>query len=349
MAKSPSAQPFEFAGHTVEPGTSATIDVPVSRLSTATEISMRVRVIHGRKPGPVIFISGSVHGDEIIGVEICRRVINAVSAKRLAGTLLCVPIVNAYGFVQHQRYLPDRRDLNRCFPGSPKGSLAAQLAHHFTEQIIARSTIGIDLHTAGLHRENLPQIRISEGRAKAAELAEVFAAPAIIVSNLREGSLRQTAADHDCDVLLLEAGEALRFDELSMRVGVQGILRVMAHLGMNVRLPRKVGATPIRSHRTSWLRAPAGGIFRATKTNGAAVEKGETVGFLADPFGDMDEAVEAHISGVIIGRSNLPVVNQGDALMHIAEVDRHATAEDRLNEIEDAAFADGLFDEDEIV
>ncbi len=310
---------------------------------------MRVRVIHGSKPGPVMFVSGSVHGDEIIGVEICRRLINAVSAKRLAGTLLCIPIVNAYGFVQHQRYLPDRRDLNRCFPGSAKGSLAAQLAYHFTEQIIARCSIGIDLHSAGLHRENLPQIRISKDRPKAAELADVFGAPAIIVSSLREGSLRQAAADHDCDVLLMEAGEALRFDELSMRVGVQGILRVMAHLGMNVKLPRKAGAKPIRSHRTSWLRAPAGGIFRATKTNGAVVEKGEAVGFLADPFGDMDEPVEAHISGVIIGRTNLPVVNQGDALIHIAEVERAATAEDRLSDIEDAAFADGLFDEDEIV
>lgn len=310
---------------------------------------MRVRVIHGKKPGPVIFVSGSVHGDEIIGVEICRRLINAVSPKRLAGTLLCVPIVNAYGFVQHQRYLPDRRDLNRCFPGSEKGSLAAQLAFHFTQQIIARSSIGIDLHSAGLHRENLPQIRISKDKPRAAELAEVFGAPAIIVSSLREGSLRQTAADHDCDVLLLEAGEALRFNELSMRIGVQGILRVMAHLGMSVRLPRKPGATSIRSHRTQWLRSPEGGIFRATKANGAFVEEGETVGYIADPFGDMDEPVEAPIAGVVIGRSNLPVVNQGDALMHIAEVEKPASAEDRLNDIEDAAFADGLFDEDEIV
>lgn len=349
MANNANQAPFELAGHHVSPGTSETIDIPVSRLSTHTEISMRVRVVHGKRPGPVIFVSGSVHGDEIIGVEIARRLLNAVSVKRLAGTLLCVPIVNAYGFVAHQRYLPDRRDLNRCFPGSANGSLAAQLAHHFTQEIIARCSIGIDIHSAGLHRENLPQIRISDSRPVAAELAQIFGAPAVIVSKLREGSLRQTAANHDCDVLLLEAGEALRFDELGIRVGVQGILRIMGHLGMGVKLPRKPGAKSIQSRRTMWLRAPEGGIFRATKASGAFVDKDESVGYLADPFGDMDLPVLSPIAGVIIGRSNLPVVNQGDALVHVAEVERPGTASDRLNDIEEAAFADGLFDEDEIV
>ena len=340
---------FELAGHRIKPGTVETVDIPVSRLSTNTEIAMRVRVVHGAKPGPVIFVSGSVHGDEIIGVEICRRLLGTISAKRLAGTLLCIPIVNAYGFVQHQRYLPDRRDLNRSFPGSANGSLAAQLAHRFTQEIIARCEVGIDLHSAGLHRENLPQIRVSAERPRAVELAEAFAAPAIIGSPWREGSLRQTAAEHGCDVLLLEAGEALRFNELSMRVGVQGILRVMAQLGMGVRQPRKAGAKPIRSRRTIWLRAPEGGIFRTVKPSGAFVQKDETLGYLADPFGDKDMQVTSPIAGVIIGRSNLPVVNQGDALMHIAEVERPKTAEGRLSDIEEAVFADRLFDEDEIV
>ncbi len=340
---------FELAGHSIAPGTSETIDIPVSRLSTDTEVSLRVRVIHGKKPGPVMFVSGSVHGDEIIGVEVVRRLLKSVSPKRLAGTLLCIPIVNAYGFVAHQRYLPDRRDLNRCFPGNATGSLASQLAHCFTTEVIARSDIGIDIHTAALHRENLPQVRISDNRPLAAELAPIFGAPAIIVSKLREGSLRQAAAAHDCDVLLVEAGEALRFDELSIRVAVQGILRVMAHLDMGVKLPRKAGAKSVRSRRSMWVRAPEGGLFRATKASGALVDAGEAVGYLADPFGDKDIAVASPIRGIIIGRSNLPVVNQGDALVHVAEVEASGTAEDRLGEIQDAAFADGMFDEDEII
>ncbi len=349
MPNAPSAPPFEIAGHVVQPGTSQTIDIPVSRLSTHTEINLTVRVIHGKKPGPVLFVSGGVHGDEIIGVEIVRRMLRSVSPKRIAGTLLCIPIVNAYGFIARDRYLPDRRDLNRCFPGNPNGSLASQLAHHFTEHIIKRSDFGIDLHSAGLNRTNLAQIRISEGRPMAELLAQLFGAPAILVSPLRDGSLRQTAANHDCDILLLEAGEALRFDELGIRVGVRGILRVMAELQMNVPTQKDPAAPSIRSKRSMWLRSPKGGIFRAAKKAGAFAITDEIVGIISDPFGDDDIHVRTPIPGLIIGMSMLPVVNQGDALIHIAEVQVPGTAEDRLNAIEEAAFADGLFDEDEIL
>ncbi len=349
MTKPAPVPDFELAGHFIKPGTSATIDIPVSRLSTHTEINLSVRVIHGKKPGPVVFVSGGVHGDEIIGVEIVRRLLKSVSPKRLAGTLLCIPIVNAYGFIAHSRYLPDRRDLNRCFPGAARGSLASQLAHRFTEEIIKRSDFGIDLHSAGLNRINLPQIRISEGRPRAELLAQLFGAPAIITSPLREGSLRQTAADHDCDILLLEAGEALRFDELGIRVGVKGILRVMADLQMNVPYQKDPAARSVQSKRSMWLRSPEGGIFRAAKKTGAFATTDEIVGTISDPFGDDDIYVRTPIPGLIIGMSMLPVVNQGDALIHIAEVQVPGTAEDRLNAIEDAAFADPLFDEDEIV
>lgn len=310
---------------------------------------MTVRVIHGRRPGPVLFVSGGVHGDEIIGVEIIRRLLKIVSAKRLAGTLLCIPIVNAYGFIAHQRYLPDRRDLNRCFPGSAKGSLAAQLAHRFTQEILVRSDFGIDLHSAGLHRTNLPQIRISEGRPRAELLAQLFGAPAVIVSALRPGSMREAAVDHDCEMLLLEAGEALRFDAFGIRIGVRGILRVMADLQMGVPYQKEPAARSIQSRRTTWLRAPQGGIFRAAKKTGNFAISEEIVGLISDPFGDEEIMVRTPIAGLIIGMTNLPVVNQGDALIHIAEVEVPGTAAHRYSAIEEAAFSDGLFDEDEIV
>lgn len=341
--------PFELAGHHIAAGACETIDIPVSRLATDTDVGLRVRVLHGKRPGPVLFVSGSVHGDEIMGVEIIRRLLKAVNPARMSGTLLCIPIVNAYGFVSHQRYLPDRRDLNRCFPGSTSGSLAAQLADRFTREIIARSDFGIDLHSAGVHRVNLPQIRISEGRPHAEAMAQIFGAPAVIVSKLRDGSLRQTAAELGCDVLLLEAGEALRFDEFGIRVGVSGILRVMAGLGMGVAKPRPAAARSIQSKRTMWLRAPEGGIFRAVKQVGSFAVDEEILGYLSDPFGDRDIEVRTPIGGLIIGRTNLPVVNQGDALIHVAEVEVPGTAHRRLNAIEEAALSDPLFDEDEIV
>jgi len=344
-----SREPFVICGTSVAPGETATIEIPISRLSSDTEISLPVRVIHGKKPGPIMFVSAAVHGDEIMGVEIIRRLLGEVSPNRLCGTLLCIPIVNVFGFIAHQRYLPDRRDLNRCFPGTAKGSLAAQLAHAFRTEIIERSDFGVDLHTAALHRTNLPQLRISEDRPVAAELAEVFGPPAILVSRLREGSLRQTAADSDCDVLLFEAGEALRFDELAIRIGVRGILRVMSHLGMGVRKQVARAAKPVRSRRTQWVRAPEGGIFRAVRATGQMVEEGEVLGTISDPFGDRDLEIPAPLSGIIIGRTNLPVVNQGDALMHVAQVQAPGTADDRLNLIEQAALDDPLFDEDEII
>ncbi len=341
--------PFEIGGVSVPRGRIETIQLPISRLSTHTEMTLPVRVLHGAKPGPAIFVSAGIHGDEIIGVEIIRRLLSKLSVRSLAGTVICVPVVNVFGFIQHQRYLPDRRDLNRSFPGSNKGSLAAQLAHVFMEEIIRRCAYGIDLHSAALHRTNFPQIRISEDRPMAAELADAFGAPAIIQAPLREGSLRQTAAAAGVDVILYESGEALRFDELAIRIGVKGILNVMAHLGMRTRKGSGKAPLPIRSKRTHWVRAPEGGLFRALKASGASVKKGDVLGYLSDPFGDIDIPLESKVDGVVIGRTNLPVVNQGDALMHIAEVRLFSTARERVEEIAEAARADPMFDEDEVI
>ena len=342
-------EPFCLGEQEVEAGTSQTIDLPISRLSTRTEITMPVRVLHGAKPGPTLFVSAAVHGNEIVGVEMIRRLLKNVSVKRLSGTLLCIPVVNAYGFTAHSRYLPDGRDLNRVFPGSERGSLAAQLANVFTTEIIARSDYGIDLHSAGTNRENLPQIRHSSDNEAASALADVFGAPAIIASPIRPGSLRATADQADCTMLLMESGEALRFDEFSIRVGVRGILRVMAHLGMGVRKQPAPAAEAVRSEGSKWVRASLGGIFRATHNTGTMVQENEQVGYISDPFGDLDTPVLAPLTGLIIGRSVMPIVNQGDALMHIARVKVPGTADARLGAIEEAVLDDPLFDEDEIL
>ena len=308
-----------------------------------------VRVVHGSSDGPTLFVSAGVHGDEIIGVEIIRRLLKRVSARRLTGTLICVPIVNVFGFVMHTRYLPDRRDLNRCFPGTANGSLAAQLAYVFDRQIIGRSDYGIDLHSAALHRTNLAQIRIAPDRPRASELAMAFGPPAIITAPLRPGSLRHTAMNRGVDVLLFEGGEALRFDELAIRVGVKGILRVMSHLSMLGSRVSSAPARPIQATRTRWVRAPGGGIFRAVRAAGDRVDADEVLGYLSDPLGESDVAVRARFAGVVIGRTNLPIVNQGDALMHVAEVNAIATATDRIGQISEDVLGDPLFDEDEVI
>lgn len=343
-------EPFTLGGETIAPGARRTVDLPVSVLSDHTPVTLSAHVVHGRRPGPVMFVSAAVHGDEVIGVEIVRRLLRAAPVARLSGTLVAVPIVNSFGFINKSRYLPDRRDLNRSFPGSPQGSLAARLADLFLREIVAPCDVGIDLHSAAVGRTNLPQIRLTPGNTRLAELGRAFGAPVTLMSKTRDGSLREWAEEEAVDVLLYEAGEGLRFDEHAARAGVAGILRVMAHLGMIA--PRGVPRARIASvicERSSWVRAPSGGLLRALKRRGDYVEKGQVLGVVSDPFGERDAEVQAETTGILIGRSDLPVVNEGDALFHIAEPVDQKKAEVAAERFEDVMEAPPLYDEDEII
>jgi len=343
-------KPFEIGGHTIAAGARKTIDLSVGTFSNHMPSNIPVQVIHGRRDGPALFVSAVVHGDEIIGVEIVRRLLSSRKLTHMKGTLLCVPVVNTFGFVSHSRYLPDRRDLNRCFPGAPNGSLAGQLAHVFMTEIVERCDYGIDLHSAATHRVNLPQIRFNGNCEEVTELANAFAAPVALEAPLRKNSLREAAADVGVNVLLYESGEALRFDEYAVRVGVRGILNVMAHIGMIT--PSKQSRKPaqsIMSQKSKWLRSPMGGIFRGVKTIGDVITRGDVLGFIADPFGNNEKEVVSDLSGVVIGRTNLPIVNPGDALFHIAMIKKAQQAEEKLSLMEEDVEADPLFDEDEII
>lgn len=342
--------PFEIGGQTIAPGSRETIRFPVSVLSDHTPVAMPVHVVHGRRPGPTLFVSAAVHGDEIIGVEIVRRLLKRASLGGLRGTLLAVPIVNSFGFVNHSRYLPDRRDLNRSFPGSPEGSLASRLADLFLQEVVLRSDFGIDLHSAAVHRTNLPQIRVSPSRADTMELAEAFGAPLILTSKIRPGSLREAAQESGIDVLIFEGGESLRFDEFAARVGVSGILRVMHKLEMIT--GRGVGRArvpSIKSTTSAWLRAPAGGLLRTFRSIGDEVQAGETLGIISDPFGEVEHEINAEQAGLLISRTNLPVVNEGDALFHIAKIKQSEDAGATIDHLTAQLEADPLFDEDEII
>ncbi|MAC79729.1 MAG: succinylglutamate desuccinylase [Rhodobacteraceae bacterium] len=340
---------FQLGPIRVPPGSQRTVELPVSVLSDHTPVTMSVHVVHGRTPGPTLFVSAAIHGDEVIGVEIARRLLRSPQLDRICGTLLVVPIVNTFGFLNHSRYLPDRRDLNRSFPGSEKGSLAGRLAYLFMTEVVDRSDLGIDLHSAAIHRENMPQIRVSPGKPETMEYADAFGAPVVIRSKLRDGSLRKEAQRRGVDILLYEAGEGLRFDEMSARVGVAGILRVMHVLGM---IPEDgvplAEAVPVKTTETHWERAPAGGLLRNFKGIGEIVEAGELLGVISDPFGEIEEEIRAGDPGLIIGRANLPIVNEGDALFHLARVTA-AGAESRIESLSTQLDGAAMFDEDEII
>ncbi len=309
-----------IGGVEVPPGERRYIDLPLPPLYTHSAVAMPVHVINGRRDGPRMFVSAAIHGDEINGVEIIRRLLATKIVNRLRGALIVVPVVNVYGFVSQSRYLPDRRDLNRSFPGSERGSMAARLADLFMQEIVNHCTHGIDLHTAAIGRDNLPQIRAAlVNKPETERLACAFSAPVVLNAELRDGSLREAVADRDVPVLLYEAGEALRFDEVAIRAGVKGIIRVMRSIGMlSETKTKRIARAPLISHFSTWMRAPQSGVLRSLVPLGGQVAAGDTLGVIADTFGEAEQRVASEIAGIVIGRSNLPLVHEGEALFHVA-------------------------------
>ena len=324
--------PIKVGASIVKPGERTTVRLPVADLYTGTSLAMPVHVICGRRPGPTLFVSAAIHGDELNGVEIIRRLLKRKALSSIRGTLLAVPIVNVHGFLDQSRYLPDRRDLNRSFPGSRKGSVAARIAYTFMHEIVDKAEFGIDLHTGAINRSNLPQVRGNLDDAATLQLAKAFGAPVIINSNARDGSLRQCAADKGMPMLIYEAGEALRFDELCIRAGLRGTLNAMRHIGM-LPLTRKSGtAAPVVADSTSWVRAPESGIVIPGVGLGSRVAAGQVLAIIGDPVSDEETQVPAPFDGIVIGHSKLPLAHEGDALFHIAAFKSVASAENRVEE-----------------
>lgn len=315
-------QTIFVSGVAIEPGEMRRIDVPVGRLVTHTPMTLPVVVKRGRNGGPRLFLSACVHGDEIAGVEIIDRVLDHPVLEHLAGTLIAAPIVNVYGFVTNSRYLPDRRDLNRSFPGSPTGPLADQIANTFLTEVVGHAHAGIDLHTGAVHRTNAPQIRADLDDPAARALGEAFGAPILMHAEVREGSLRQAARDKGAPVIVYEGGEALRFDESAIAAGVDGCLRVMVHLGM---LPPGSAPPPpetqFEARKSRWVRAPTAGVLRSAVPVGAMVDKGALLGVVSDPLGDARAPMLAPFDGMVVGRAMLPAVHTGDAVFNLAAVD----------------------------
>lgn len=313
---------IEIGGTVIPPGKRAQVEMPVVRLYTDTDICMPVHVINSRHPGPTVFVSAAVHGDELNGIEIIRRLINLKTLRLTAGCLILVPMVNVYGVLNQSRYMPDRRDLNRSFPGSSKGSLTGRVAHKFLSEIVSQCQYGIDLHTGAIHRSNLPHIRGNLDDAETRALAEAFGVPVLINASLRDGSLRAAAVEVDTKVLLYEAGQALRFDELSIRAGVRGVLNVLSTLKMikrtQKRTSRRGPVTPFIANTSNWTRANASGIVSSLKNLGDKVVRGDALARIGSPLGEVFSTVTTNRSGIIIGKQNIPLVQEGDAMFHIA-------------------------------
>lgn len=320
MAAGRATRSFEIGGQTCKAGATTRVEVRVARTASGAWAHVPVVVIHGARPGPTVWLSGAVHGDELNGVEIVRRLVQDTPARAVSGTLLAVPIVNVFGVTNQSRYLPDRRDLNRCFPGSSRGSLASRLARLFFDTVVQRCDFGLDFHTGSNGRQNLPHVRIDAGQPRLAELAREFAPPLVFCGKRLPGSLRAAAAAAGVPMLLFEGGEAHRFDEDAIQVGVAGAQRVLKALGVLSSAPAAPAEGPLWSKRSRWMRAGRSGFAHVEVPLGARVEAGQRVATVSQSTGGPELVIRSRCAGTVIGALRTALVHRGDALVHVAEL-----------------------------
>lgn len=313
--------PFSIVGQSVPAGKRVHIELPTARLVTGTKVEVPLVVLHGATDGPTVWISAAIHGDELNGIEIVRRVLASINIRSVSGTLIAVPIVNVHGFNAGQRALPDGRDLNRSFPGSARGSMASRIANTFMTEVIRRCDVGIDLHTGSGNRTNLPQIRGRLSDTRTRELAEVFGAPVTVDSRVRDGSVRQAAAETGATALLYEGGEANRFDDRAIAIGTEGVLRCLADIGMIPPGDRLPPPPTVFVKSPKWTRASRSGVLHMETELGKEVQAGEVMALLRDVFGRKVHSVKARTDGLIIGQAWSAVIHQGEAIVNIAEIE----------------------------
>ncbi|MCB1196892.1 MAG: succinylglutamate desuccinylase/aspartoacylase family protein [Deltaproteobacteria bacterium] len=312
--------PLAFAGLQIHPGEKKRIEIPVSRLPTQTWVSIPVQVIYGEKPGPCIALISGIHGDEINGMEVMRELVPHLDPKTIRGSIIMVPVVNVFGFLNNERYLPDRRDLNRCFPGNPKGSMGARLAHLFTQEILHKADYLIDFHTATVGRMNYPHVRTNLRLQKNAALAKMFGAEVIMHTSPTEGTLRDAARKYKCQAIVFEGGGPNVFNNEVIQKAVSGTWSVLQKLKICMP-PKKIKPNPkSKLYKSStWVRAHRSGIFRLTENLGDEVEQKQPLGIISNIFGDTIAKVKASQSGTIIGMATDPKVHKGEAIVHIAK------------------------------
>lgn len=314
----------EVLGVNIPKGKGKSLNLDIAKLHTRTKIDVPVIIERGKKDGPCILITGGIHGDEFNGIEIVRQIISKKYNKPTHGTVICIPVINIFGFLNQEREYPDGRDLNRVFPGSKRGPLASRFAHCLMTEVVPHVDYCIDFHTGGAERFNAPQIRIGDDE-ETMKLAEVFGAPFILKSKNRDKSFRDACVKKGKKVLLFEGGKSLNVNKQVTEIGVLGALKVMHHLGIRdfskeIELKSSTeSAAPVLIENSAWVRANYSGMFHPSVKVGAHVQKGDIIGSISDPFGGFEKTVKAPNAGHVICANQSPIVNQGDALAHLTK------------------------------
>lgn len=314
-------RPFEIAGTKVEPGEYRELLLKVSEFYTSQPASIPVFVKRGNQDGPILFVTAAVHGNEINGVQIVRNLIIELRERGMNGIFVGVPVVNRFGFLNHRREMPDNRDLNRSFPGSAAGSLSARYAHHVFEEIIRKCTHGIDLHTAGTSRTNLPQVRCDIKNAEAKQMAQAFGTTVILHHAGGKGTLRRAAVEAGIPTIIYEAGETFKFERDVVAHGKRGVMQVMRSLGM-IELDAQPPRYQVIVKHSTWVRADRGGLLDVYLRPGDVVYEGDEIGVITNPFGREKASIKAPFHGLVIGRVTLPLVNPGNPIAHLVRLEK---------------------------
>lgn len=324
---------LEILGEKIELGESRVIDFNLAKLFTSTKIEMPIIIERAKIPGPTILITAAIHGDEINGVEIVRQLIARKINKPKRGTIICIPILNVFGFLNTHRAFPDGRDLNRSFPGTRRGSLASRVAYHFTSEILPHADYCLDFHTGGASRFNAPQIRVKPNDKNLLHLAKIFNVPFTVYSNNLKKTYRATCDKMGIPIVLFEGGKSLESNKQIVNYGVRGTVRFLNYLGM---LDSKFKVTiPLNNtviiEKSKWVRAQRSGLFHLKIKINTLVEKGELLATITDPYGTMRYKVLAPNKGYIINVNQSPIVHQGDAIFHISTKDGTTLEDEREN------------------
>ena len=311
---------FIINSQIIKPGEFKQIVLNSYELHTKTKIEIPVFVSRSKKKGPTLLLCAGMHGEETNGIEIIRKIITRDEIKNLnCGNIIAIPVINSVSFLFGSRELPDGRDLNRCFPGNKNGSFGSRIAYDIMKYIIPLIDFGVDFHTGGAKISNSPQIRCVFEFPENIALAESFSAPLIIDSKYREGTFRKEAAKKNKPILVYEGGESMRFDYTAINEGVNGCLRLMKNYQMiDIDVPNNYA---VKIRKNTWIRANSSGLFHMNKLNGSFVSKDDLLGVICNPFGNIEHKVLSTTDGYIVGINNQPVVNQGDALIHIGQED----------------------------
>ncbi len=307
---------MKIAEEVINPGEDRLIELQVARLPSGTSIHLPIHVFRGLNAGPTMLLCGGLHGDEVNGIEIVRQLVDSGLLRQLQkGSVIAMPIINIYGFINFSRDVPDGKDVNRSFPGNVDGSLASHVAYILSQHILPLVDFGVDFHTGGASRTNFPQVRYNASDKKSHDLAKIFAAPFLINTQYIDNSLRWQAFNMQKTIIVYEGGESLRLNNYAIKEAIEGTRRLLIHHQMIDHLLERPESIDLQ--RYIWVRAPRAGIFNSLKVSGQQVEMGEVIGEINDPYNAESVPVEARESGYIIGHNNMPVVHRGDALFSL--------------------------------